>query len=76
MPIRHYLEDHVSFKPEAIAIMSEALEDSCKALHIDGEAKDREVVATRIIDLARSRVIDAKALSKRVVAEVRAMRSL
>ena len=57
-------------------MMSRALEEACKALHIDGEIKDREVVATRIIDLARNGVIDAKALSTRVVAEVRAMRSL
>ena len=76
MLIRHYLEDHASFEPEAIEIMSDALEEACKALHINGEIKDREAVAVRIIDLARSGVIDAKALSRRVVAEVRALRSL
>jgi hypothetical protein len=56
--------------------MSQALEEACKALHIDGEIHDREVVATRIIDLARNGIIDPKALSARVIAEVRAMRSL
>ena len=76
MPIRRYLEDHASFEPEAIEIMSKALETACEALHIDGEIRDREAVAARIIDLARNGVIDAKALSRRVVAEVRAMRSL
>jgi len=76
MPIRHYLEDRASFEPEAIEVMSQALETACEALHIDGEIRDREAVAARIIDLARNGVIDAKALSRRVVAEVRALRSL
>ena len=76
MPIHQYLEDHAAFDPEAIAAMSKALEEACKALHIDGHITDREAVATRIIDLARNGVIDAEALSERVVAEVKAMRSL
>ena len=76
MPIRHHLEDHASFEPEEIAVMSRALEEVCKVLHIDGEVKDREAVAARIVDLARNGVIDGKALSNRVVAEVKAMRSL
>ena len=76
MPIRVYLEDAAVFEPEAISAMSEALETACKALHIDGVMHDREVVATRIIELARNGVIDATALSERVVAEVTALRSL
>jgi hypothetical protein len=76
MPIRSYLQDHAAFEPEAISAMSLALEDACNALHIDGQIHDRETVATRIIDLARAGVIDAKALSNRVVAEVKALRSL
>jgi hypothetical protein len=75
MPIR-YLEDQSAFHPEAIDTMSRALEEACKALHINGQAHDREVIATRIIDLARSGVIDAKALSERVIAEAKALRSL
>jgi hypothetical protein len=76
MPIRRYLEDHSSFEPEAIEIMSQALETACKALHINGEIREREAVAARIIDLARSGVIDAKTLSHRVIAETKALRSL
>jgi len=76
MPIRAYFEDHAEFEPDAILAMSQAFEEACKALHIDGQISDRKVVATRIIDLARSDVIDAKALSERVIAEVKAMRSL
>ena len=56
--------------------MSKALEETCTALHIDGHITEREVVATRIIDLARNGVIDVNALRNRVLAEVRALRSL
>jgi hypothetical protein len=76
MPIRSYLDDHSAFEPREIDIMSLAFEEACKGLHINGEIKEREAVAARIIDLARTGVLDAKALSRRVVAEVRAMRSL
>jgi hypothetical protein len=76
MPIRRYLEDNSSFEPEAIEVMSQALEMACKALHINGEIRDREAIAARIIDLARSGVIDAKALSQRVIDEADALRSL
>jgi hypothetical protein len=32
--------------------MSRAMEEACKALHINGEARSRETIAARIIDLA------------------------
>jgi hypothetical protein len=76
MPIRRYLEDHGAFEPEDIEIMSTALEDTCKALHINGHTHDREVVAARIVDLARNGMNGAKALSERVIAETLALRSL
>jgi len=76
MPIRRYLEDNAAFEPDAIKAMSEALERTCAALHVNGQLHDREVIATRIIDLARNGIIDAKALSERVIAETKAMRSL
>ena len=76
MPIRRYLEDNSAFDPDAITAMSEALERACAALHVNGHLHDREVVAARIIDLARNGVPDAKALSQRVVAETRAMGAL
>jgi hypothetical protein len=71
MPIRSFLDSHSAFDPEQIDAMSRALEDACKALNIDGQITDREVIAARIIDLARSGVIDAKALSDRVIAEAK-----
>jgi hypothetical protein len=75
MPCRYIstfkAKPHSSRKPQA---MSDALERTCKALKINGHAMDRETIATRIIDLVRSGVIDATALSDRVIAETNALR--
>jgi hypothetical protein len=71
MPIRTYLEDHSAFQPGEIDAMSRALEEVCKTLNINGDARHRETIAARIIDLARSGVRDAKALSERVLAEAK-----
>jgi hypothetical protein len=76
MPIRRYLDDHSAFDPDEIDAMSRALEETCKSLHINGQIQAREIIAGRIIDLARNGVLDAKALSERVLAETKALRSL
>jgi|SRR4029450_1492988 hypothetical protein len=47
--------------PIPIKAMSEALEEASTALHVYGHIHDREVIATRVIDLARNGIIDAKA---------------
>jgi hypothetical protein len=76
VPIRIYLKDSAAFGPDAIATMSEALDQACRALNIEGEIKNRQIIAERIIELARTGVLDAKLLSERVVAETKAMRSV
>jgi hypothetical protein len=76
MPIRSYLDDHSAFEPHEIEAMSRALEETCKALHINGQAQDRETIAARIIDLARNGIVDADALRERVISETKALRSL
>jgi hypothetical protein len=78
MPIRRYIPDgHAVFEPESIHAMSQALEKACAALQIPpGHDRERKVIAERIIDLARNGVIDAAALSDRIVAEAQALRSL
>jgi len=76
MPIRKHLKDHSAFEPDAIEAMSAALERTCSALHVNGHIRDREVIAARIIDLARNGVIDAEVLSDRVIAETKALQSL
>ena len=70
MPIRLHLSDSCVFEPEAILAMSTAFELSCADLHIfQGDQRSREIIATRIIALARNGVIDAAALHQLVVAE-------
>jgi hypothetical protein len=76
MPIRRYLKDDSAFEPEAIVAMSEALELVCSKLQIDGRSSDREIIARRIIDLARTGVHDANALADRVIAESKTLRRL
>jgi hypothetical protein len=69
MPIRQYLKDDASFVPADIHAMSIALEDVCKALQLDGDARAKEAVAIRIIELARRGERDPTKLRDRVVAE-------
>ena len=71
MPIRRYLNDPAVFEPEAINAMSKALDEACEVLQINGQSKDREIIATRIIDLARNGVVDTNALRDRVIRETR-----
>jgi hypothetical protein len=71
MPIRRHLDDNAAFDPDAIKAMSEALEQACAALRVNGQIQARQVIAARIIDLARNGILDAKALSDRVIAETR-----
>jgi hypothetical protein len=59
MPIRVYLPADAAFSPEDIKTMSHALEDACNALKVNGDAKAREAVAIRIIELARRGERDA-----------------
>src|SRR5215831_780258 len=72
MPIRKHLTDKTAFGPVAIEAMSKAFDEACIALQVcAGDEKGREIIATRIIDLARSGLIDPTALRDRVIAESR-----
>ena len=72
MPIRKHLTDKTAFGPAAIEAMSKAFEEACTALQVyAGDEKGREIIATRIIDLARGGLIDPTALRDRVIAEAR-----
>jgi len=65
-----------AFDPEAIAAMSLAFVEACAALNIpDSDEQHREVIATRIIDLARNGKIDAAALRDRIIQEAQAAAS-
>jgi hypothetical protein len=70
--IRDYIEEGAYFLPEAIGAMARAFADVCNELRIPaGDDHGREVIATRIIDLARAGVLDSNALRDRVLSEAR-----
>src|ERR1700735_4309012 len=63
MPIRKHRTDKTAFGPASIEAMSKAFEEACTALQVyAGDEKGREIIATRIIDLARGGLIDPTAL--------------
>jgi hypothetical protein len=65
-----YREDSAAFYPEATAAMGQALDEACNALGILDNG-GREVLAERIIELARSGVLDANGLRERILREAR-----
>ena len=60
------------FKPHDVEAMSLAYEEVCNALHINGDARLRETIAVRVIDLARRGELRPRVLSDAVLAEVNA----
>jgi hypothetical protein len=69
MSIRRYVEEGVAFTPEALSAMSRALEDSTQILRIEGDEKQRQIVARFIIRIAQQDdSLDAAALRDRVLA--------
>jgi hypothetical protein len=58
-----------AFSPHDIRSMSMALDDVCKALNIDGDTTAREVIAIRIIELARRGERSPTKLRDRLLAE-------
>ena len=70
MTIVPFLEDRV-FGPEDIQAMSTALEDVCKTLNLADEAKsERELLAKKIIALARQGERNAALLRDRMLREL------
>jgi hypothetical protein len=68
-PSRVVLDDR-AFTPKHIEILADALVLACMRLDVpESGAYERDVIADRIIDLARTGVIDAAALCNRIVLE-------
>lgn len=67
MAITQYLQNEFTFGPDDIKVMSRALEDACKALNINGDARARQTVAIRIIELTRRGERDPTILRDQVV---------
>ena len=64
------------FGPETIRAMSMALEDVCRALKADSDARAKQVIAVRIIDLAQDGEHDPARLRDRVLKEAGEARGL
>ncbi len=63
-----FLQDD-AFGPDTLRAMSTALEEVCRMLKVDGDPGAREVMAVRIIELARRGQLDPKRLRDRVLRE-------
>jgi hypothetical protein len=70
-----FLQDD-SFGPDALRAMSTALEEVCRMLKVDRDQGAREVMAVRIIELARRGPCDPKRLRDRVLREAGAALSV
>ncbi len=67
--IRPFLDGEAVFDPKDIAAMSMALDDVCKALKLNGNVSVKEMIAGRIIDLARSGERSPTKLRDRILQE-------
>jgi hypothetical protein len=56
--------------------MSAALEEACLALQINGDARARETLAIRIIELAKRGEVDPARLRDQVVSEANGLQSI
>ena len=69
MPIAPKVDNNVVFEPEVTQSMAAALEGVCLALMVNGNRREREILATRIIDLVRCGERDSARLRDRVLQE-------
>ena len=60
------------FEPNDIEAMSVAYEQVCSALHVNSDAEAREIIAARVIELARRGERRPTVLRDRVLAEANA----
>ena len=59
-----------AFEPEATRAMCIAFEETCRELGVaEGNEREREVIATRIVELARRGELNARRLRDRVLRE-------
>jgi hypothetical protein len=62
-----FLRDQSVFEPEVTQAMSVAFEEVCQALQLDGDVRARNVIAVRIIELARRGEHDPERLRESVL---------
>jgi len=69
-----FLREQSVFDPEMIQSMSTALDDACLRLKLaDHDTRNREIIATRIIELARRGERDPVRLCQHVLREAGAV---
>ena len=69
--ILRFLKDEAAFDPNDVRAMSMAFDEACKVLHIsEAETRAREVVAARIVELARRGERSPLLLRDRVLKDV------
>ena len=73
--ISPFLEGQPAFDPTDIQAMSMALDDVSAALSLDGDVKATEIVAARIIELARRGERSPTKLRDRLLAEANGVTS-
>ena len=70
VPIRPFIKE-IAFGPEVISVMGTAFEDVCKALEVSGRSDvSKELIATKIIQLARGGETDPVVLREMVLSEL------
>jgi hypothetical protein len=65
-----------AFDPDALRAMSTALEEVSRTFQLDGDQRAREIIAVRIIELARRGERDPERLRDRVLREAGATPSV
>jgi hypothetical protein len=70
-----FLGDQCAFGPEQTHAMSAAFDQVCHALKVGGDARAREAIAVRIIELARRGEHDPERLRDRVLSDASGVRS-
>lgn len=72
MTYNPYFDTKPSFASDDAIVLEAALDETCQALCIPPDAReDREIIAARIVDLARAGLVDRTALRQRVLNEAR-----
>ena len=70
VPIRPFIKD-IAFGPEVASVMGAAFEGVCKALEVSGRSDvSKELIATKIIQLARGGETDPVVLREMVLSKL------
>jgi hypothetical protein len=70
-----FLSGQSAFEPEATHAMSVAFDAVCQALKVGGNARAKEAIAVRIIELARCGERDPERIRDRLIREANGGRS-